>query len=120
MKRYTLKKWWSLKEDPMGQYVAFQDVQSELENLNEKNQQLRNDIERLWEALIEKTNKIKELQIEVKELEEDCEYWNERTLYWDTNYKLENSYRRRYANKNKQLAWSIVVLLGLLILPLMV
>ena len=98
-----------MKPDDEGQYVAYKDV----EYLLDKQEQLKKDNDLLWKTLSERAE-------EIKELTDDIEYWHERQQYWRDNYLHASNKKRIYAIKNKQLAWTIVILLGLLILPLMV
>lgn len=109
MQRYRNNKFWRMKPDDEGQYVSYEDV----EYLLNKQEQLKKDNDLLWKTLSERSE-------EIKELTSDIEYWHARQQYWRDNYLQASSKKRRYAIKNKQLAWTIVILLGLLILPLMV
>ena len=109
MIRYSVKKWWSLKESQDGQYVAYHEAQGHIDELKIKNEQLRKDIQLLWD------NSAKRIE-EIKELESKCKFLNKRVDYWYDNYKSANLIKLKYSIKNRQLSLTSIVLMGLLIL----
>ena len=58
--RYTLKKWWSMKEDPEGQYVAYHEHQEALDALRYEN-------DKLWERIAQQVKDFDDLQKDRKE-----------------------------------------------------
>ena len=58
--RYTLKKWWSLKEDPEGQYVTYPEHQEAMDAMRYEN-------DKLWERIAQQTKEYKELEADRKE-----------------------------------------------------
>lgn len=58
--RYTLKKWWSMKEDPEGQYVAYPEHQETLDALRYEN-------DKLWERIAQQVKEFDDLQKDRKE-----------------------------------------------------
>ena len=112
MIRYSVKKWWSLKESPDGQYVAYHEAQGHIDELKIKNEQLRKDIQLLWD------NSAKKIE-EIIELKENCEFLDARIDYWYDKYESANLINLKYSIKNKQLALTTILLMGLLILHIM-
>ena len=83
--RYTLKKWWSMKEDPEGQYVSYLEHQEALDALRYENA-------KLWERIAQWVK-------QHKDLEQDREEWIERyAKVWAKNGELTEDYLQETEN----------------------
>ena len=83
--RYTVKKWWSMKEDSEGQYVAYPEHQEAMDALLYENA-------KLWERIAQQTK-------EYKELEADRKEWIERHgVLWAKKYDLTEDYLQETEN----------------------
>ena len=93
MIRYRAKKWWSLKESPDGQYVAYHEYEEAMAKL-------QGDNAKLWERIAQQAEEYEELKADRKE-------WIERhgQLY-ARKAELETTLADRTA-----LAWMLVATL---------
>lgn len=74
MIRYRAKKWWSLKESPDGQYVAYHEHEEEVNRL-------KSDNAKLWE-------RINQLVEEHKQEVQNSDEWMR--LYWAECREVQN------------------------------
>lgn len=75
--RYTQKKWWSMKEDPEGQYVSYLEHQEALDAMRYEN-------DNLWERVAQQTR-------EHKLLAKDRQEWIDRhEKVWSENGELRS------------------------------
>lgn len=97
--RYTLKKWWSMKEDPEGQYVAYHEHQEALDALRYEN-------DKLWERIAQQVE-------EKQEVDKDREWWIARHgKLWEEN----KDFREKLSNaKTALLCHAVGYLLAALI-----
>ena len=69
--RYTIKKWWSMKEDPEGQYVAYHEHQEALDALRYEN-------DKLWERIAQQVKEFDDLKKDRNEwIAKNGEVWSE-------------------------------------------
>lgn len=83
--RYTVKKWWSMKEDSEGQYVAYPEHQEAMDALLYENA-------KLWERIAQQVKGY-------KELEKDRKEWMDRyAKVWAKNGELTEDYLQETEN----------------------
>lgn len=105
MIRYRAKKWWSLKESPDGQYVAYHEHEEAMAKL-------QGDNAKLWERLAQQAEEYEELKADRKAcVERHVRLYERHVRLYERYNELETTLKDMSSN-----VWGLVTAISLSIL----